>query len=62
MPEKKQKPIRRKIHVDLPEDVHQRLRVKAAMLDLSMQAFVAQVVEKEVSDVVLPKIKGGKRP
>lgn len=49
---------RRKIHVDLPEDVHQRLRVKAALLDMSMQAFVSEVVSKAVSDVVLPKMKG----
>ena len=62
MPGKKQKPVRRKIHVDLPEDVHQRLRVKAAMLDLSMQAFVTQVVERAVADVVLPKIKGARKP
>jgi len=53
---------RRKIHVDLPEDTHQRLRVKAALLDMSMQAFVADVVGKAVVDVVLPKIKEGKRP
>ena len=51
------KPGRRKIHVDLPEDIHQRLRVKAALLDMSMQAFVAQVVDEAVADVVLPKIK-----
>ena len=51
---------RRKIHVDLPEDVHQRLRVRAALLDTSMQAFVSDVVSKAVSDVVLPKMKGGK--
>jgi len=50
-------PGRRKIHVDLPEDIHQRLRVKAALLDMSMQAFVAQVVDEAVADVVLPKIK-----
>ena len=62
MPGKKQKPVRRKIHVDLPEDVHQRLRVKAALLDMSMQAFVTDVVKKEVADVVLPKIKRGKKP
>jgi len=62
MPGKKTKPVRRKIHVDLPEDIHQRLRVKAALLDMSMQGFVTEVVKKEVADVVLPKIKGGKRP
>ena len=32
---------RRKIHVDLPEDIHRKLRVKAALEDMSMQAFVA---------------------
>jgi hypothetical protein len=49
---------RRKIHVDLPEDIHQRLRVKAALLDMSMQAFVSDVVSRAVSDVVLPRMKG----
>jgi len=39
MLEKKQKPVCRKIHVDLPEDVHQCLCVKAAMLDMSMQVL-----------------------
>jgi len=58
MPRKKTSPTRRKIHVDLPENVHQRLRVKAALLDMSMQAFVSEVVSKAVSDVVLPKMKG----
>jgi len=61
MPEKKSEPTRRKVHVDLPENVHQRLRVKAALLDMSMQAFVADVVSKAVADVVLPKIKEGTR-
>ena len=37
---------RRKIPVDLPEDIHRKLRVKAALEDMSMQAFVARVVEK----------------
>ncbi len=60
MPEKKSGPMRRKVHVNLPEEVHQRLRVKAALLDMSMQAFVADVVGKAVADVVLPRIKGSK--
>lgn len=50
---------RRKIHVDLPEDIHRKLRVKAALEDLSMQAFVARVVEKAVKDVPVPA--GGNR-
>ncbi len=53
--------MRRKAHVDLPEEVHQRLRVKAALLDISMQAFVADVVSRAVADVILPRIKDGTR-
>ena len=45
---------RRKIHVDLPEEIHRKLRVKAALEDVSMQAFVARVVERAVKDVPLP--------
>jgi predicted HicB family RNase H-like nuclease len=45
---------RRKIHVDLPEEIHRKLRVKAALEDVSMQAFVARVVERAVRDVPLP--------
>ena len=45
---------RRKIHVDLPEDIHRKLRVKAALEDMSMQAFVARVVEKAVKNVAVP--------
>jgi len=33
---------RRKIRVDLPEEIHRKLRVKAALEDVSMQAFVCQ--------------------
>jgi len=40
--------------VDLPEDIHRKLRVKAALEDMSMQAFVARVVEKAVKDVPVP--------
>ena len=60
MPEKKPEPMRRKVHVDLPEEVHQRLRVKAALLDMSMQAFVADVVSEAVAEIVLPRIKESK--
>jgi predicted HicB family RNase H-like nuclease len=47
---------RRKIHVDLPEEIHRKLRVKAALEDVSMQAYVARVVEKAVKDVPLPDV------
>ena len=51
----------KKIHVDLPEEVHQRVRVKAALEDVSMQALVARIVTEAVADVVLPKIRESKR-
>ena len=57
----KDKAQTKKIHVDLPEAVHQRLRVKAALEDVSMQALVAKIVTKAVADVVLPKVRKGKR-
>jgi len=46
---------RRKIHVDLPEEIHRKLRVKAALEDVSMQAYVARVVEEAVKNVPLPE-------
>ena len=49
------KPKLRKIHIDLPEEVHRKLRVKAALEDRSMQAFVAQVIAEAVDDVVIPE-------
>jgi predicted HicB family RNase H-like nuclease len=52
---------RRKIHVDLPEEVHQKLRVKAALEDVSMQAFVARIVDEAVRDVVVPKFSSRKK-
>jgi predicted HicB family RNase H-like nuclease len=54
----KEKAQTKKIHVDLPEGVHQRVRVKAALEDVSMQALVARIVTEAVADVVLPRIKG----
>jgi hypothetical protein len=45
---------RRKIHADLPEDIHQKLRVKAALEDLSIQVFIACTVEQAAQDVPIP--------
>lgn len=44
----------RKIHVDLPEEIHRKLRVKAALQDTSIRAFVTEVVREAVKDVVIP--------
>ena len=52
---------RRKIHIDLPEEVHRKLRVKAAVEDVSMQAFVTQLVTGAVQNVQLPRHRFSKR-
>jgi len=57
----KDKAQTKKIHVDLPEEVHQRVRVKATLEDASMQTLVARIVTEAVADVILPKIKESKR-
>jgi predicted HicB family RNase H-like nuclease len=59
--EKEAKTRRRKIHVDLPEQMHQKLRVKAALEDVSMQAFVTRIVDEAVKDVVVPKFSSRKK-
>ena len=46
---------------NLPEGIHQRVRVKAALEDVSMQTLVAEIVTKAVADVVLPRIKESER-
>jgi plasmid stability protein len=51
------RPKERKIHIALPEDVHQRLRVKCAVEDTSMQEFVATLLAEAVRDVRMPTKK-----
>jgi len=48
------RPKERKIHIALPEDVHQRLRVKCAVEDMSMQEFVARALAELVKDIRVP--------
>ena len=50
----------RKIHVDLPEEVHRRLRIRAALEDVSMQSLVARVLARAVKDIPLGG-DGGRR-
>ena len=45
---------RRKIHVGLPTEIHRKLRVKAALEDVSLQSFVVRIVSDAVKDVDLP--------
>lgn len=38
----------RKIHITLPESVHQRLRIKCALEDLTIQDYVASLISEAV--------------
>ena len=51
----------RKIHIDLPAEIHKKLRVKAAWEDKSLQAFVCELVADAVRGVRLPKTTRGRR-
>ena len=56
------KPKERKIHIALPADVHQRLRVKCAVEDTSIQDFVAMAVAELVKDVSVPSFTKERAP
>ena len=43
----------RRIPVDLPSEIHRKLRVRGAREDVSMQAFVGRVLARAVNDVRL---------
>ena len=51
---------KRKIHIDLSEEVHQKLRVKTAIEDISIQKFVETLITKAVEGVEVEKLKEGK--
>ena len=50
---KNAKPKERKIHVALPDEVHQKLRVKCALKDVTIQEYVASLIEEAVRDIVI---------
>lgn len=47
---------KRKIHIELAEEIHQKLRVKAALHDLSLQAYVEALIANSVQDIDVAKI------
>lgn len=47
-------PESRKIHVDLPREVHRKLRIQAALHDVSLQAFVSKILSDAVKDIDIP--------
>jgi predicted HicB family RNase H-like nuclease len=52
-----ERPKDRKIHIVVSDDVHQRLRIKCAIEDLSIQEFVARLLAEAVKDVRVPAAK-----
>ena len=49
-----ERPTERKIHIRLTQDMHRRLRIRCAELDVTIQNFVVSMLEQalagEVSD------------
>jgi predicted HicB family RNase H-like nuclease len=41
----------KKIHINLPEEVHRKLRIKCALQDLSIQEFVSEIISKSVCGI-----------
>lgn len=48
----------RKIHITLPESVHQRLRIKCALEDLTIQDCVSSLISEAVRDISI--VENGK--
>ncbi len=48
----------RKIHITLPESVHQRLRIKCALEDLTIQDYVSFLISQAVQDIAV--VENGK--
>lgn len=59
MPNDRRPPVR-KIHINLPEDVHRRLRVKCALEDVTIQEYVAGLIGGMVGDIPVPEKSGAK--
>lgn len=47
----------KKIHIVLPGDLHQRLRVKCALEDMSIQQYVEDVLQKVTKDIQISKTR-----
>ena len=40
----------RKIHIRMKEDLHRRLRIRCAELDTTLQDFVVELLDRELSE------------
>ena len=50
---KEEKPLEKKIHISLPANVHQRLRVKCALKNTTLQEYVEDLIKEVTKDVVI---------
>lgn len=48
---------KRKIHIDLSDLTHKRLRVKTALQDVSIQKFVETLINDAVADIQLEELE-----
>ena len=53
---------KRKIHIELSADLHKKVRVKAALDDISIQAFVTRLLAEAVKDLALPTVRQTNSP
>lgn len=59
----------RKIHIRVPEDLHKRLRIKCAELDTTIQAYVTEMLRRDLFADIEASLstarstsRGGSRP
>lgn len=51
------KSAKRKIHIELTEETHKRLRIKAAIQDVSMQQLVEELISESVAGVAITTLQ-----
>lgn len=52
----------RKIHIRVPEDLHKRLRIKCAELDTTIQAYVTEMLRRDLVAGVEASLATARRP
>lgn len=40
-----------KVHIDLPAEIHQRMRVKAALTNQNLQAYITSLIQRDTADL-----------
>ncbi len=44
--------LSRKIHISIPEELHKRIRIRCACDDVSIQDYVASLIERNMASYV----------